>query len=164
MPNDKLKPIDNLTYARNLIKFLPQALNHYTADMPTIRQSLQQLRARTCTGHAHWRDKDKPGKTAKLYILHGTDQTCPVHGRPPRGERTRHYVGNKPDKISEALAAIEREAERTELRRKLDTLEGTISYLTYQLQSLYRYLKHAPPDPREQRPGMPYDNGQVATE
>lgn len=164
MDNNKLQPINNLTYALNLIKFMPQALLHHVDALSALRQRLQELDGRTCTGHPHWRDKNTEGKTAKMYILHGTDQICSIHGTPRQGERTRSYIGNKPDKISAALAAIERETERQDLQKDLRRLQGTITHVIYQLQALYRRLDHIPPDAREQRPAMPNENVRMKTE
>lgn len=164
MNDNELKPIDNLTYVLNLIKFLPQALTYRVADRSNLQRQLAELDGRTCTGHTHWRDKDKPGKTAKLYVLHSTNQTCPVHGKPKPDGRLRWYVGNKPDKISEALAAIEREVLRLDLNRKLGDIEGKIGYVMYRLQGLYRHLDYLPPDQREQRPAVPKENNVMATE
>lgn len=163
MSNNDPRPIDNLTYVLNLIKFLPQALNYCVADRSNLLQDLQSLNDRTCTGHAHWRDKDKPGKTAKLYILHRTDQCCPMHGQPAPGERLRVYVGNKPDRIADALAAMERETQRLDIHKKLNRLDGKIGYAMYQLKNLYTHLDHYPPDQRDQRPALPIPNGSMAT-
>jgi len=140
---------DKLNHALHLIDKLPHALLHHVAPLDPIQQRLNELDGRTCTGHPHWRDKNSPGKTAKLYILHRTDEGCPVHGQPEPGQRHRVYVGNKPDRIADALAAIERNTERVNLQRDLNYLNNSISHLTYQIKNIYRTLAHFPPDPGE---------------
>ena len=134
-----------LAYALHLINKLPNVVRSQTDALETIQQNLTQLEGRTCTGREHWRDKNTPGKTAKLYILHGTDQACPIHGTPEPGQRNRAYIGNKPDKIAEALAAIERETERQDLQRDLNNLVRKINRVTWEIKSLYRNLDHIPP-------------------
>lgn len=148
-------PTDKLTYALHLIDKLPQALLHHVAPLDAIRERLDVLEGRTCTGHAHWRDKNAPGKTPKLYILHRTDQTCPVHGKPVLGQRNRSYVGNKPDRIADALAALERNTERLDLQRQHERLQNSISRTVYQLKNLYRILHHYPPEPGQDPQPIP---------
>lgn len=143
---------NKLNYALHLIEKLPQALLHYVASLATIRQRLDDLDGRTCTGNPHWRDKNASGKTAKLYILHRTDQACPIHGQPEPGNRNRVYIGNKPDRIADALAAIERNTERWELQRQHDRLQSSISHLTYQIKNIYRNLGQQLPEPGQDLP------------
>lgn len=163
MNDNHLRSIDNRTYVLHLIESLPPALAHHTVYLEDLHQALEALGSRTCTGHEHWRDKDTPGKTPKLYILHGTDQTCPLHGQPGCGGRLRIYVGNKPDKIADALAAIEREEQRLALHRKLHRLDGNIDYLIFQLKGLYRHLHHQPPERGEQQPAIPIETDPMMT-
>ena len=157
MTKNNPTPTDKLTYALHLIDKLPQALLHHVAPLDDILYHLGQLNGRTCTGNPHWRDKNASGKTAKLYILHRTNETCPVHGQPEPGCRHRVYVGNKPDRIADALAAIERHAELCQLQRQHNNLQGTIGRLTYQINALYRILGHYPPEPgQDPQPIPPY--------
>lgn len=155
MTNNGSNPTDRINYALHLIDRLPQALLHHLAPLDDIRERLQALDGRTCTGNPHWRDKNAPGKTAKLYILHRTDQTCPVHGAPPSAGRLRVYVGNKPDLIADALAAIERNTELLELQRRLSSLLGTIGSLTYTIKTVYRRIAHYPPEPGKDAQPVP---------
>jgi hypothetical protein len=152
MNNNKPTATDGLNYALLLIHHLPDALIAHVAALSAIQQRLDELQGRTCTGRAHWRDKNASGKTAKLYILHGTDQVCPVHGKPLRGGRTRSYIGNKPDKISDAIAAIERETERQQLHQDLRRLENAVDYVTWRIKELYRRLNHDLPEPGQDPP------------
>lgn len=156
--NDNVSaPTYKLNYALHLINKLPQALLHHVAPLNAVRQHLVDLEGRTCTGNPHWRDKNAAGKTAKLYILHRTDETCPIHGQPERGCRHRIYIGNKPDRIADALAAIERHTELYHLQRQHANLQGTIERLIYQIKSLYRVLGHYPPEPgQDPQPIPPY--------
>ena len=152
------KPIahDKLHYALHLIRMLPRALIAHVDPLDAIRERLDALDGRTCTGNPHWRDKNAAGKTAKLYILHYTDQTCPVHGQPPPGKRNRVYIGSKPDRIADALAAIERNTERLDLQRQRNRLQSSIAHLTYQIKNIYRNLRHFPPEPGEHPQPIPH--------
>lgn len=145
MEHDKSTTTSKLAYAVHLINGLPAILLSHVDELAAIQQRLERLDGKTCTGHAHWRDKNAPGKTRKLYILHGIDQACPTHGKPKPNTRTRVYVGNKPDRISEALAAIEREEERLELQQDLNRLMGKVNRVIWDVRSLYRTLDHLPP-------------------
>lgn len=142
MTNDKPTASDKLNYTLALIKSLPPVITERVGKMDHIQQGLDELDGRTCTGNVHWRDKDTPGKTAKLYILHRTDRSCPIHGRPSPGGRMRSYVGNKPDKISDALAAIERERERRDLQRELHTLQEIIGRASFRIKNIYWVLHY----------------------
>jgi len=152
MNNDEMTPTDQLNYALRLIRDLPNALTLHIAPMGQIRQRLEELEGRTCTGNVHWRDNNTPGKTAKLYVLHGIDQDCPIHGQPSQGERIRSYIGNKPDKISDALAAIERNTERRKLQRDLKYFQETISRVAYRIKNIYWILGHTTPEPDQETP------------
>jgi hypothetical protein len=152
MNDNKPTATDNLNYALLLIHKLPDALTAHVAALSAIQQRLDELQGRTCTGRAHWRDKNASGKTAKLYILHSTDRVCPVHGKPLQGGRIRFYVGNKPDKISEALAAIERQTERTQLQQDLHRLESAVERVGWRIKELYHYLDHDLPEPGQEPP------------
>lgn len=164
MTDNLSKSHDNVQYTIHLIEHLPAAVIHRSEALNALYQRLQELVGRTCTGRAHWRDKNAEGKTAKLYVLHGTDEACPVHGTPRRGARTRSYIGNKPDKISDALAAIEREIERVALRKDLYKVEATISRVTYEIKTLYRFLNYTVPDPGEDAPPKPFELIAMETE
>lgn len=152
-----------LTYALRLINQLPAALHHQATILDDLQQRLTELEGRTCTGNAHWRDKDTPGKTAKLYVLHGTDQACPVHGEPDPGKRNRTYIGNKPDRIAEALAAIERNTERLDLERRVARPQEAINRVVFRLKNMYYALDYAPPEPGEAIEPIRTDDVHVVT-
>ncbi|MBA7680363.1 hypothetical protein ES703_88678 [subsurface metagenome] len=147
MNSTKPTASDKLNYALRLIKDLPNVLLQHLAELGDIRQRLEELEGRTCTGNTHWRDKNASGKTAKLYVLHRIDEPCPIHGQPKPGQRLRVYIGNKPNKIADALAAIERDNERIHLQQKLNHHEETIERILYRLKNVYYALGHALPDP-----------------
>lgn len=149
MDNTTPTATEYIEHLHTLIKHLPEAVTAFITPLDAIQHRLSALDGRTCTGHAHWRDKNASDKTPKLYILHGTDKGCPVHGKPPAGERTRSYIGNKPDKISEALAAIERQTEHLQLRKDYGHLVGTVRFTTHQIETLYRHLGQTPPTREE---------------
>lgn len=155
MTDDRTHTADQLDYILHLIRMLPRALCHYTDPLGDIRKRLHDLEGRTCTGNPHWRDKNAAGKTAKLYILHRTDQTCPVHGAPPYAGRLRVYIGNKPDRIADALAAIERNTEYLDLQRHLSSLLSAIGGVTYTIKTVYRRLGHLPPEPGQHPQPIP---------
>ena len=154
MTNHELTATDDLNYALHLIDKLPNTLLEHVAHLGDVRQRLEELDERTCTGRTHWRDKDKPGKAAKLYILHGTNQVCPIHGKPKPDGRIRVYIGNKPDKMSDAQAAIERETARQNLQQDLHRLHGKINYTIHQVKAVYRVLGRTPPAPGQDVPPL----------
>lgn len=146
---------DKLDYALLLIDRLRAPLLARTANLGQITQQLDTIKHRFCTGRTHWRDQNAPGKTPKLYVLHSTDETCPIHGTPSPGQRTRVYVGNKPDKIGKALDDIERTSEHTDLQRQLHRIEQIIWDATWHLQDIYRKLDYTPPAPGDDTPTPP---------
>lgn len=140
---------DQLTYVLHLIDTLPHAILTDMSPLEEILQRLGELDGRTCTGSTHWRDKNAPGKTAKLYVLHGIDHSCPIHGSPPPGERSRVYIGNKPDRIADAMAALEREAERRDLQRRLGKYNDALERVTWRLKNIFYAINHTCPAPGE---------------
>lgn len=164
MTNNESIVTNDLTHALHLIDKLPSTLLEHVAHLGDVRQRLEELAGRTCTGRAHWRDKDKPGKAAKLYILHSTNQVCPTHGKPKLDGRIRVYIGNKPNKISDALVAMEREKERQDLQQDLNRLHGTINYTIYQIQAIYRALGYTPPDPDQELASLKSKASPMTTE
>lgn len=155
---------NTLDYALYLTALLPDALLHATRSLSEVQLRSTDLEGRTCTGNPHWRDKANSSKTPKLYVLHGTDESCPIHGQPAPGERLRVYIGNKPDKIADALAAIERTIELKDLQRTRRRLQERIDRTIYKLENLYRSFGY--PIPKLDPTTAPILNkdGQMATE
>lgn len=144
-----------LAYALTLLSGLPQALRHRTTGLIQLTNQRNHLAQQVCTGRPHWRDRNAEGKTAKLYVLHSTDQSCPIHGTPDPGARLRVYVGNKPTLVADALAAIERTTEHDNLQRRLRALLRSIDSVTYWAKACYRELDYHVPGPHEHEPPRP---------
>lgn len=156
--------INTIDYAVHLLILLPDALLHATSPLGDVQQRIAELEGRTCSGNAHWRDKENANKTPKLYILHGTDQACPIHGKPEPGQRLRVYIGNKPDKIADALAAMERDTERWDLERDRRRFQEMIDRTIYKLKDLYRAFDYSIPAPGPTTSPVLDKDGQIVTE
>lgn len=139
--------IDQTAYVLLLLKRLVPAVLTRTAPLAPMGHSIAALKQTVCTGRQHWRDRDKPGKTAKLYVIHGTDVKCPLHGSPDPGQRLRVYIGNKPQKIAAALAAIEQINEYQRLNSDRAAILALLRRTIYDLKSMYRRLDYVAPAP-----------------
>jgi len=126
----------------NLAAGCEEAIRQRAADLAHLQEELQGLDGRTCNGREWWRDKDKPTRAPKLYILHSVNQTCPVHGEPRQDDRLRVYVGSERARIREAREAIERERRRRELQAKAAEIRRGLSSCGYHLRSLYGLLDY----------------------
>ena len=119
--------------------------------LQTIAQRLEELEQQTsdlqaqiaaldsagiCTGTAYWRDGNN-GHEPKLYANHSVDRPCPIHGQPAPGKRIRAYVGTDPDRQAEALAAIERLEEKTELESHTRQIEAQIRRIEQAINDAY---------------------------
>lgn len=94
--------------------------------------------AGTCTGTAHWRDRDRPNHQPKLYAIHGVDNSCPMHGKPKRGKRLRAYVGADPEKQDCALDAIERQKQKAHLESQIRQIEVRLQRVEHALDDTWR--------------------------
>ena len=141
-------PVSNhVDYLLLLLKHLIPAILTRTAPLITTQQQIDDIKNTVCTGREHWRDRNKPGKTAKLYVIHSTDYPCPLHGKPEPGQRLRVYIGNKPQKIADALAAIERLDDYTRLTHDHDQIDNLITRTTYDITAIYHRLEYELPIP-----------------
>jgi hypothetical protein len=106
----------------------PAAFKHALEEIEEIEKALNDIDGKTCTGTEYWRDQDHPTRSPKLYVIHGTGESCPLHGEPEDGGRIRTYIGADQQAIAEARAAMEREREREQLEERLDALRyGIVS-------------------------------------
>ncbi len=142
--NDPTEKLNQLLF---LFTQLPDAVLQSVSTLGQIKQRLEQLEGRTCTGHVHWRDKDTPGKTAKLYILHGTDEPCPLHGQPDPGKRLRTYIGNKPERIARAKGALDLYGERRQKLQELLRLHSILDRILYVARYMFTTLHLPIPTP-----------------
>lgn len=131
-PLDTLAGAELITNAARLAEAIPETLSYTTR----LTQALTHLTDHTCTGSPYWRDKDTPGRRPKLYLIHGIDQACPLHGVPASGERIRTYIGCGPDNQIVAFAALAAEKRRQHLAAERDTLTATL----HQTHATLRHL------------------------
>lgn len=117
-PLDALAAAELITVAARLAEAVPETLGYATR----LGEAAARLAAHACTGAPYWRDKDAPGRRPKLYVIHGLNQACPLHGTPAPGDRIRTYVGCAPEKQRAAGAAMADEARRQALRALLTAL------------------------------------------
>lgn len=116
------------------------------ADLERWRQGLAALEPYSCTGKEYWRDRDHPTRSPKLYIIHGIDETCPVHGTPPPGGRLRVYIGSDPAKISEARQFTRNQQRRQELQQRIKKVEYGLAHAGYYLRQMYDALGYRVPE------------------
>lgn len=122
------------------------AIRWRTQEIPHLQAALDELNGNTCTGWEIWRDKNHPTKSPKLYIFHGTGDTCPIHGAAKNGGRLRTYVGCDPDNIAAARAAIARYAEKQDLEARLQKLRYGLSTCSYHLDKFFASLDYTVKD------------------
>lgn len=119
-------------------------------ELQALDAELATLQGNTCTGKVSWRDTNNPNpNAAKMTIVHGTNQACPLHGEPANGKRIRSYVGTDPHKQAQAIKAIEDETRREKLQHKRDGLEAAIRDAGYALKDFYRTLGWSTPWPNQ---------------
>lgn len=132
-----------------LLPPLRQCTNARIADLEQANAALTEVTKNSCTGVEHWRDRDTPNATPKLYINHRTNQTCPIHGTPNENNRLRIYVGCDPEKITAALAAIALNRERVNLRHKETQTRNQLGRAAHLLRQVYIALDFTYPEPEE---------------
>lgn len=123
-----------------LAELLPGAVRETLDFVDRLDQAATRLEGHTCTGAPYWRDKDRPGKAPKLYVIHRTDRFCPLHGKPAARQRLRTYIGCAAPKQAHILEAIAAESrrrylltKRDDLSRKLAAVEATLLRLLLEL-------------------------------
>lgn len=134
---------DNQTQV--LAAALPSAITNRESEHFNLLLDLVALDGITCTGVPHWRDKEKPKATPKLYINHSIDQACPLHGQPKRGKRLRVYIGTDPTNQRLAGEAIEREQERKALEKQVHRMESLLAQAKSDIKSALSSLGYSSP-------------------
>jgi hypothetical protein len=132
----------------------PDAFDQAFLEITEIEEELSRI-GDTCTGQPYWRDKDHPTRAPKLYVNHGIDEACPMHGEPEPGKRIRTYIGADEQAIEEALAAIEREEERQRLTQRLKRLQRGIIAAHSSMGHALRYVGWQMRDGQLQKARMP---------
>jgi len=133
----------------------PDAFDQAFSEITELENKLAQIDGRTCTGKPYWRDEDHPTRAPKLYVNHGIDQACPMHGEPDPGQRIRTYIGADEQAIEDALAAIEREEERQRLTQRLERLQRGIIAAQSSMGHALRYVGWQIRDGQLQKARMP---------
>lgn len=131
---DKMTIDQQIDQIAELAAQLPDAIRERFAALETLEKEIEILERTSCTGVEYWRDRNN---APKLYINHGVDQACPVHGLPDPGKRIRAYVGVDPDKQAAALAAIENCARLEQARKQQYQLTITLNTLDRRIKNLY---------------------------
>lgn len=163
MTTNELTPKETLDYVLDLIMLLPRAITHRLVDLPALQEELAELDQNSCTGNTHWRDTNKEGRARKLYILHGTNQHCPLHGHPEPGERIRVYIGADPARILEALSNIERQCKRSKLQENLLRHKNLIRRALSNIRNIYYALDYQVSQTDPGIPPYPIETGPVET-
>ena len=123
---------------------LPGTIRATVDFVDRLDQAATRLEGHTCTGQPHWRDKDKPNKQPKLYIIHPINTFCPLHGMPEPQQRIRTYIGSDTRKHAPALAAIADETRRRQLVAQRDALSQELYTALASLQHLLQTLGYDP--------------------
>lgn len=147
-PLDALAAAELITVAARLAEAVPETLGYATR----LGEAAARLAAHACTGAPYWRDKDAPGRRPKLYVIHGLNQACPLHGTPAPGDRIRTYVGCAPEKQRAAGAAMADEARRQALLAEQAALSAVLCQAQPTLRALLTALGY---DPETGRPTAP---------
>ncbi len=135
---------------------MPDAIQETLGFVERLNQAIGHLEGQACTGVLYWRDKDTPGRMPKLYIIHGVDQSCPIHGAPKPGRRVRIYIGSDPQKQSAAFAALERETRRQRLADERTRLNDALRNGCGTLRRLLADLGYDPENGRNMRSERAY--------
>ncbi len=143
---------DHIRWLRRLATLAENPISTRLHELDRITAEIAILDGTTCTGRIHWRDQNKPGKTPKMYILHSTDQSCPIHGTPAPGSRIRLYIGTDETKQEPARAAIRREQTRLDLEKHLTGIIHTLQRCGYHITQFYNSLGYTVP--RQDQPTL----------
>lgn len=119
-----------------------------------VEEEITQLEAAgICNGTVYWRDANQDGKHPKLYINHGVDEECPVHGAPDKpGGRVRKYVGTNEANQTAAKEAIARWKRHRQLLDERDGLQAALRSAAEALADFYRALGYNEPTPDAPEP------------
>ena len=136
---------DTIQWLRRLATLAENPIITRLHELEQVTRQLDELTGWTCTGRVHWRDKDRPDKTPKMYVIHSTDQACPLHGQPEPGARLRVYVGIDEEKQEAAQAAIQAERHKRRLKERKEGLERALHRCGYHLREFYEVLGYTVP-------------------
>jgi hypothetical protein len=138
---------------------LPDAIRERASGLGALQERVAYLAANSCPGVEYWRDN---ATSPKLYINHGIDEACPVHGKPEPGGRIRAYIGTDADKQGQAKVYIANHKHLNAANRELRELEGAFSTIRYNLRRLFQSIGYIMPE--VETPAQAGDTGAVATE
>lgn len=129
-------PRERLTAAAQRI---PQVVETALQWLDHLRRVIDfEKRKGICTGTVYWR---RDGGNPKLYVNHGIDQACPIHGEPAPGKRLRVYVGTDPARQQRAKEAIERAADVAALTAEAERLSEYLNQDTWALRAIVQRLE-----------------------
>jgi hypothetical protein len=149
---------DTVRWLRRLARLAENPIIARLHELEQVTKMLNRLAGQTCAGRVHWRDRNAPGKTPKMVIVHGIDQACPLHGTPEAGKRLRIYVGTDEERQEVAVAAIQDEEKRQKLQQRKEGIERALHRCGYNLRQAYECLGYTVPRPDQ--PALypePYD-------
>jgi hypothetical protein len=138
---------DTVRWLRRLASLAENPIIARLHELEQVTRALDKLTGWTCTGRVHWRDRNAPGKTPKMIVIHFIDQACPLHGAPEAGKRLRVYVGTDEARQAVAVAAIQDEEERRGLEQRKEGIERALHRCGYNLRQSYECLGYTVPRP-----------------
>lgn len=116
------------------------AIDNVMVEISKIEKELNAIDGNTCTGTEYWRDQDHATRSPKLYIIHSTDESCPMHGEPEPGKRIRTYIGADETAIAEVQEAMVLEQKRRKLEARLRKLKNGIVAANSSMGRALRYI------------------------
>lgn len=116
------------------------AIDSVMVEISEIEKKLEDIDGNTCTGTEYWRDQDHATRAPKLYIIHSTNESCPMHGTPEDGGRIRTYIGADETAIAEAQEAMALEQKRRKLAARLRKLKNGIVAANSSMGRALRYI------------------------
>jgi len=117
-----------------------EAVDNAMIEISRIEKELAAIDGNTCTGTEYWRDQDHATRAPKLYLIHSTGESCPMHGSPENGGRIRTYIGADETAIAEAQKAMALEQKRRKLEARLRKLKNGIVAANSSMGRALRYI------------------------
>lgn len=149
------RELEQLQHVQRLIEHAGNPIVQRTTELAALDGKLAALTGNTCTGKVAWRDGNGDDKKSKMLIIHGTGQSCPLHGQPKGKKRIRSYIGTDPSKQAGAKHVIESESTREDLQSERDALSRCITRAVSSLGEYYTDLGYSHPAEGQQKDPKP---------
>jgi hypothetical protein len=136
---------DTVRWLRRLASLAENPIIARLHELEQVAKALDRFTGWTCSGRVHWRDRNAPGKTPKMVIIHSIDQVCPLHGAPEAGKRLRIYVGTDEERQKAAISAMQGEEEKRRVEQCKESVERALRRGGHNLCRFYECLGYTVP-------------------